>query len=107
LSCLDRRAYTCCKTQYASTVSDEHLIRCHLALVSLLEEATRLGLQATVRDETHYWKARDTKRLVEEVHQMNRIVARIAGRLGDALPPGLVLGGGITGHPRFEDLAME
>src|SRR6266542_1119210 len=51
-----------CKTQYASVVSDDHLIRCHLSLVELLEEAARLGFGVTVRDETHYWETRDIRR---------------------------------------------
>ena len=38
----------CCKTQYASIVSDEHLVRCHLAVVATLEEAQRLGFGVTV-----------------------------------------------------------
>jgi hypothetical protein len=98
--------HAACKTQYASVVSDDHLIRCHLSLVELLEEAARLGLGVTVRDETHYWETRDTRRLLEEVHAMNRIVARIAGRLGDSLPDNLRLGGSIVEHPRFERLEM-
>jgi hypothetical protein len=95
-----------CKTQYASVVSDDHLIRCHLTLVELLEEAERLGFGVTVRDETHYWETRDTRRLIEEVHAMNRIVAALAGRLGDRLPDSLRLGGSIVEHPRFEHLEM-
>ena len=96
-----------CKTQYAALVSGDHLIRCHLGLVELLEEARRLGFGVTVRDETHYWETRDTQRLLDEVHAMNRIVAKLAGRLGDALPGGLRLGGAIVEHPRFEHLEME
>jgi hypothetical protein len=76
----------CCKTQYASQVSDEHLVRCHLALVHVLEEAERLGIAITVRDETHYWETRSTDRLIGEVRNMNRIVARIAGAFHDAAP---------------------
>lgn len=99
--------HTCCKTQYASVVSDEHLIRCHLSLVSLLEAAAEVGIRVTVRDETHYWETRDTKRLIDEVHRMNRIVAKLAGRLGDAVGEGFKVGGSITDHPRFEHLEME
>lgn len=99
--------HTCCKTQYASVVSDDHLLRCHLALVALLDEARSLGFTVTVRDETHYWETRDTKRLVAEVHQMNRLVARLAGRLSDVLGPHAAVGGSITAHPEFEHLEME
>ena len=71
--------HTVCKTQYASVISDEHLIRCHTSLVALLDRAPALGLGVTVRDETHYWETRDTGRLLAEVREMNRIVARFAG----------------------------
>ena len=96
-----------CKAQYASVVSDDHLIKCHLGLVDLLDAASRLGFGVTVRDETHYWETRDTARLVAEVHAMNRIVARIAGRVADAMPEGLRAGGSILDHPEFERLEME
>jgi hypothetical protein len=99
--------HSCCKTQYASVLGEEHLIRCHLSLVSLLDEADQLGFPVTVRDETHYSETRKTDRLLAEVHEMNRIVARVAGRIGDALPSGLDVGGAITRHPRFEELEME
>jgi hypothetical protein len=77
--------HACCKTQYASVVSDEHLIHCHTTLVALLEEAIRLGFDVTVRDETHYWETRDTNVLLAEVREMNRIVAQFAGALHDAV----------------------
>jgi hypothetical protein len=38
----------CCKTQYASLVSDEHLIRCHTSLLTLLENASRIGFTVDV-----------------------------------------------------------
>jgi hypothetical protein len=94
----------CCKTQYASVVSDEHLIHCHTTLVALLEEATRLGFDVTVRDETHYWETRDTNVLLAEVREMNRIVARIAGAMHDAVPEGVRTEGAIFKHPEFEVL---
>lgn len=52
--------HCCCKTQYASVVSDAHLVHCHLPLVALLEAAARLGITTEVRDETGYWATRDT-----------------------------------------------
>lgn len=96
--------HACCKTQYASVVSDEHLIHCHTTLVALLEEAIRLGFEVTVRDETHYWETRDPARLVAEVQEMNRIVARIAGALHDAVGEKARTEGAIFKHPEFEVL---
>lgn len=96
----------CCKTQYASIVSDDHLVRCHLAVVATLEEAQRLGFGVTVRDETHYWETRSTDRLVSEVRNMNRLVARVAGALHDAAPD-LHAEAAIFEHPDFERLETE
>ena len=97
----------CCKTQYASIVSNEHLVRCHLTVVRTLEEAERLGFAITVRDETHYWETRSTDRLISEVANMNRIVARFAGAFHDATAPGVRSDGAIFEHPDFERLETE
>jgi hypothetical protein len=85
-------------------VSDEHLIHCHTTLVALLEEAIRLGFDVTVRDETHYWETRDTNVLLAEVAEMNRIVARIAGAMHDAVGDGGRMEGAIFKHREFEVL---
>ena len=97
----------CCKTQYASVISDEHLVRCHLSVVHMLEEAQRIGFTVTVRDETFYWDTRSTDRLLVEVHNMNRVVARFAGTMHDALSPGGKVDGAIFAHPDFERLESE
>lgn len=97
----------CCKTQYASAVSDDHLVHCHLSVVRMLEEAERIGFGITVRDETHYWETRSIERLLLEVRDMNRIVARIAGKLSDAVSPALRAEGAIFEHPDFERLESE
>jgi len=95
-----------CKTQYASIVSDAHLIACHTALVQLLDHAISLGINVEVYDETRYWETRDTARLVAEVHTMNQLVARFAGRLSDAIGEGPDVQAPIFEHPRFERLEM-
>jgi hypothetical protein len=96
--------HACCKTQYASVVSDDHLVHCHLALVELLEECARLGIEVTVHDETGYWETRSTEHLIREVEKMNRIVARFAGAMHDAMPAGHRVEGSIFEHPDFERL---
>lgn len=95
-----------CKTQYASIVSDAHLIACHTVLVQLLDHAIQLGFDVDVYDETHYWETRDTARLVAEVHAMNQLVARFAGRLSDAIGERHDIQATIFEHPRFERLEM-
>ena len=92
------------KTQYASVLGDEHLIRCHTSLVALLDKAAELGFEVTVRDETHYWETRDTSVLLAEVREMNRIVAHFAGAFHDALREHGHVAGAIFEHPEFEEL---
>lgn len=93
-----------CKTQYASVISDSHLIACHLSLILLLDEAIRLGIDVVVRDETHYWESRDEARLIAEVRSMNQIVAAIAGKVSDAIGPSA--GSPLFAHREFERLEM-
>lgn len=95
-----------CKTQYASVVSDRHLVTCHTGLVRLLDRARSLGVDLVVRDETHYWETRDEQRLIEEVQRMNQIVARIAGTISDAAGPDHVVHAPVFDHRRFERLEM-
>jgi hypothetical protein len=95
-----------CKTQYASIVSDAHLITCHTSLVTLLDAAIEIGFEVTVFDETCYWETRDEARLLHEVGKMNRIVAAFAGRLSDAMGESNRLAAPIFQHPQFERLEM-
>ena len=97
----------CCKTQYASVVSWEHLIKCHTSLVALLDYAIEIGIDVVVRDEGHYWATRDEARLIAETEYMNQLVAKFAGAFSDAMPKGLAAGGAIFEHPDFERLEME
>jgi hypothetical protein len=99
--------HRCCKTQYASVVSWEHLIKCHTSLVALLDYAIEIGIDVVVRDEGHYWETRDEARLVAETTYMNQLVAKFAGAFSDAMPKGLEAGGEILEHPEFERLEME
>ena len=100
--------HSSCKTQYASVIGDRHLVTCHTGLVSLLDYAIDLGVNVTVRDETHYWETRDEQRLITEVHAMNRVVAAFAGKLSDASgqADAMVIAP-IFRHPGFERLEME
>jgi hypothetical protein len=99
--------HSSCKTQYASVISDRHLVACHTGLVKLLDYAIQIGVSVVVRDEAHYWETRDEQRLIAEVHAMNQIVAAFAGKLSDlgGLPDGRLCAP-IFRHPRFERLEM-
>lgn len=100
--------HRCCKTQYASVLGEEHLLRCHGSLVALLDAAVALGFEAVVRDETGYWESRDPRQLAESVAEMNRVVARVAGHFTDAVRDaggdGQQVQSAIFEHPDFERL---
>ncbi|MEO7998933.1 MAG: hypothetical protein ABI852_15890, partial [Gemmatimonadaceae bacterium] len=95
--------YCCCKTQYASTVSEAHFIACHTSLVQMLDRAVKCGIDVVVHDEAQYWETRDNAQLVASVRKMNTLVAGFAGRLSDALGD---VRAPIFDHPRFERLEM-
>jgi len=69
-------SYTCC-TQPASRPEHgglENFLRCHLALIGLLDAIKRAGLaQAEVKDDGGYWERRDPKKLVEAVQAWNDV----------------------------------
>jgi len=105
------RGHCCCKTQYASVLGDENLIRCHGSLVLLLDIARMLGFEIDVRDQTGYWESRDPRTLIDAVAKMNRIVARLAGvftdAMRDATGDSTQVGGAIFDHPDFERLETD
>ena len=100
-----------CNTQYASVVSTEHLLCCHGSLVALLDHAVSLGFEVVVRDETGYWESRDATQLVDAVADMNRIVARFAGKFNDGVretgADSRQVRGAIFVHPDFERLESD
>jgi hypothetical protein len=96
-----------CKTQYASTISDDHLVKCHLGLVRLLEHASTLGITVDVHDETGYWEHRSIEKLLDAVRDMNRVIARFAGAIHDRLGEEHGIDAPIFDHPEFEHLEME
>jgi hypothetical protein len=90
-----------CKTQYASVHGEQHFLDCHLRLVDMMEYARQSGVDVTIWDEGQYWETRDRSVLLAELEKMNRLTARIAGRLHDASVP---VEAPIFEHPEFERL---
>lgn len=74
-----------CKTQYASEVSVEHFLKCHLLVCAMLETAQQLGFTIEVDDEGDFWQKRDLKALAKEVGEWNTMVAAYVGALEDAM----------------------
>lgn len=94
-----------CKTQYASNPrygGAENFLRCHLAVIQMLDYAQDLGILEQVSDEGEYWEQRDRRALVSTVTHWNEMVAGVAGQLKDMLGSGLRAE--ITAYPNFEHL---
>lgn len=94
-----------CKTQYASNPECggvENFLRCHLAVVKLLDAAADLGILKEVHDEGDYWEKRDIKALAAEVGDWNSMIAGWAGRLKDSFGDGVA--SEIAKYPNFEHL---
>ena len=69
-------SYSCC-TQHTSRPEHgglENFLRCHLALVALLDAIKGAGLaEVEVKDDGGYWQRRDPKKLAEAVRVRNDI----------------------------------
>jgi hypothetical protein len=96
-----------CKTQYASNVSEEHFLQCHMAIIALLDEAVRLGFEVEVGDEGNYWDTRDVEQLRRHVEDTSHIIARFAGALHDAVGEKHKVEAPIFERKDFERLEMD
>lgn len=99
-----------CKTQYASDPECGgvgNFLKCHLAVISLLDHAKSLGILKSVSDEGGYWVKRDLEALVNEIGEWNEFIAAFSGTLKDAignLDKDAKLVSEISGHSDFERL---
>lgn len=96
-----------CKTQYASNPAEgglENFVKCHLAIIDLLDAAQAMGILKKVVDESDYWNHRDRQKLTETVGQWNRMMAGFTGKLKDS---GLSVQAAITEFPNYEHLEAE
>lgn len=94
-----------CKTQYASNPDCggvANFLRCHLAVVKMLDHAKEISLLQSVSDEGDYWEKRDLAALAREVGDWNVTIARQAGQLKDLLGDGFQAA--IAEFPDFEHL---
>ena len=94
-----------CKTQYASNPDCggvENFLRCHLAVVKLLDHAATLGILKEVSDEGDYFQNRDVPALAKQVGDWNTMMAGWSGRFKDAFGEGIV--SEIAKFPNFERL---
>ena len=97
-----------CKTQYASNPDAggvANFVRCHLAVIRLLDRAKAMGILESVKDEGHFWENRDVKALVETVGKWNTHIAGLVGQYKDKI--GGIIAAPITEYPNFEHLEAD
>ena len=101
------RWHYACKTHYASNYGEEHFLYCHTAIVTLLDEAVRLGFDVRVQDEGNYWNTRDTGELLRHIRLSSQLIARLAGAVHDAIGHRHKVESPIFERADFEHLEME
>jgi hypothetical protein len=100
-----------CKTQYASNPEYggiDNFVRCHLAIVHLLDEAVKLGIQCSVTDQGNYWETRIIAELIGALRSHNIFLAATTGMIKTAIEPlATTVQAPIIDYPDFEYLEAE
>lgn len=103
--------YDFCKTQYASNPDYgglENFLRCHLALVRIIESAQELGLLEKANDPSDYFQNHDLEALVKCLQDYNLFTAATIGSVKDLLEPlGYTAQAPILERPDFERLEAQ
>ncbi len=95
-----------CKTQYASRHGWEHFLKCHCAVIQLIEAAEHFGLQVAVEDEGGLWESGSFAVLRKNLDEYDECIAAFCGALKDADESGKS-SAPILDHPQFERLEAE
>lgn len=77
-----------CKTQYAGNPKlggEANFLKAHLSLIELFDQVKLAGVKSQVRDDSGYAKHRDVDRLLRTLREWDAIVARVVGKLSDAI----------------------
>jgi len=94
-----------CKTQYASRHGWEHFLKCHCAVIQLIEAAEHFGLTVEVEDEGGLWETGSFAVLRKNLAEYDECIAAFGGALKDAATAvGQPMVGPIFDHPQFEHL---
>lgn len=105
------RWHSFCKTQYAGNPDcggTANFLKCHLAVIALLDKAKTLKILERVSDEGEFWNTRDIKCLIGEEDSMNKMIAAFGGVLKDALGDEVgELQTAISKYPNVEKLEAE
>ena len=67
-----------------------HFLRCHLAVVKMLDHAKAIGVLEGVSDEGDFWDKRDVKALARNVGEWNAMLEAFTGQLRQWFGPDVV-----------------
>ena len=73
-----------CKTQFAAEHGWEHFLRCHKAVIQILDFWRQLGVTVEVTDEGGFWETRSEEKLRATLQKYDGLMASVAGALKDA-----------------------
>ncbi len=80
-----------CKTQFAAEHGWPHFLRCHKAVVDILDFWRQVGVMVEVTDEGGFWESRSEEKLRAVLEKYDGLVAAVAGlfknRRFDGLAP--------------------
>ena len=94
-----------CKTQYASRHGWDHFLKCHCAVIRLLEAAQHFGLNVKVEDEGGLWETGSFAVLRRNLAEYDQSIAAVGGALKDAAASaGQAMEAPVFDHPQFEHL---
>ncbi len=94
-----------CKTQYAARRGWEHFLKCHCAVLDLIEAAERFGVSVEVEDEGGFWESGSFGVLRKNLAEYEECIAAFGGALKDAAAAvGQTIEAPIFDHPQFEHL---
>ncbi len=97
-----------CKTQYASRHGWEHFLKCHCAVIDLIEGARHFGLKVEVEDEGGLWETGSFAVLRKNLAEYDECIAAFGGALKDAAGEcGETMEAPIFNHPQFEQLEAQ
>jgi len=76
-----------CKTQYAT-----HFVRCHLALVKMIDACKEEGIDVyDVDDEGNYYETRDLQKLAESLNKSTGVIKSVGSLLRDNFPGYIIM----------------
>ncbi len=93
-----------CKTEYAYNQGPAHFLRCHLAIVALLDHAKAMKVLKRVHDEGEFWETRSIQTLFQSIGESHAMIAAVHSALQQMGTP---MESPVQSDPNYLSLAEE